>query len=116
MLRAFHTLLLAVAILAAFIAAPCVACTDQPMKGHGCCTPTQNHCPSPASQTLHMECGTPALQSFVVEADHTPVPMPVVDAASAAEEPIILVFHTEPPEVPLYSPPDLYLLNSVLTI
>lgn len=110
-----HSLLLATVILTAFLAAPCVACADQPMKGHDCCN-SRSHCPPPVSKTLHVECGTPALQSFVVEADHTPAPLLVVAAQPITDQPVIAVLRAEPPERSPYSPPDLCLLNSVLTI
>ncbi|MCX6624807.1 MAG: hypothetical protein NTY38_27845 [Acidobacteria bacterium] len=120
MVRSIASLLVAAALLVVTTALPCLACGSpaMQMKPGSCCN-SHGRCPMPVSKTLHLECGTPALSAFILEKAAwdagiaVPAPVAVVAEAHRVASP---AFRTPLPGILSYSPPELYLLNSVFTI
>lgn len=113
-MRAILGTVLALVLLTVALAGVCVACQpgSAPMKGD--CCKGHGKCPRPAGKTPS-QCGTPSADSFTVEKAAS-LEAPVV-SVQAAVEPFAPVESPRPvADVSAYSPPDLRILNSSLTI
>jgi hypothetical protein len=114
--RSILSIGLAVILVTVVICGSCFACQPgpAPMKAGGCCK-GHGKCPMPAQKT-HADCGAPALEAFTVEKVSAPDGLLLFVAA-----PVVAFVPVETSALALdtgrdYSPPDLRILNSCLTI
>jgi hypothetical protein len=114
--RSILSIGLAMTLLTVVICGSCFACQPgpAPMKAGGCCKGHEK-CPMPVQKT-HAECGAPALEAFTIEKisahDGLLVFVPAPMVAFAPVETSVPVIDTGRD----YTPPNLRILNSCLTI
>src|SRR5579862_4588600 len=116
-MRGVTSFVLALAVTGLLLAGPCLACAKLVKQSphSGCCTPVR-HCQDPGPRPVQAACASPAVDlSTAKQATPVPVAAPLLVAHHA---PVVVLRNTFPlaPDVGPYSPPDLYLLHSVLTI
>ena len=110
----------ALAIVMALGAGVCPGCPSLDQKASGCCH-RSDHCKMPVRTPAHKDCAASPVDfskvakpadslAKILVPDLVPAPTPVVDRLAEAR-------HQAPGQgIDPYSPPDLCLLNSVLTI
>lgn len=122
MQRTLTSLGVILALIVVLTGGSCLACSDMLSKAkqHDCCKKS-SHCPMPMKKApVHEECASPATDLSRVEHSLNAMNTPVAAPSEALFESIVRdpLPRISPPGgafVP-YSPPDLCLLNSVLTI
>jgi hypothetical protein len=116
---------LVVALVIVLTAGSCLACSSIFARQTMTCCSQADHCKMPGKAPLktpvHQHCSTPAADLSTIQVSLTLLSSDVgggaAEAAVAAHLPAPAAFRVMPADtVPPYSPPDLYLRNSVLTI
>ncbi len=113
--RAFISMGLALLLLSAVMGEACLGCSPSPAPMKGDCCKGHGRCPAQASTKAHSECGAATSDPFTVEkvtvAEDAAAPAPAIAVAPAVSaSPVSFSV------VSCYSPPDLRILNSSLTI
>lgn len=121
MIRAITSIALTVALLAISMAGPCLACpapTKASPESGSCCH--HGSCQKPTQAPAPQGCATPDLASTPIELAWTQTahaiygvlaPVAMAHVTAVTPRPAMRVALVDP-----YSPPDLCLLNSVLTV
>ena len=120
MTRATTSVLVALILVFVLFGGPCLACTAVVVGGvnHNCCHPKKSCQEPPLSGSL-ADCVIPAVDLAKMEqaSAHVFVSVSVLDRTWNSDvQPQQLGADYVPPDPVLHSPPELYLLNSVLTI
>jgi hypothetical protein len=108
------------ALLVVAAGSPCLGCSDMLRKAgqHGCCKES-SRCPMPMKKApAHEECASPATGLPTVELKLTTLSASLAVITVTASVLVRPAVRTAPPgdTRPPHSPPDLCLLNSVLTL
>lgn len=122
MQRTLTSLGVILALIVVLTGGSCLACSDMLSKAkqHDCCKKS-SRCPMPMKKApAHQECASPATDLSRVEHSLNAINPPLAAPSEALFESIVRdpLPRTSPPDgtEALHSPPDLCLLNSVLTI
>jgi len=108
----------ALLILAALAGGACLPCCAAGMTVHGCCS-GNSHCGTTGGNPVHRECAAPAadVYSLQVAASHSGYSLPALSETPGPFSAAPPAASNAPPRfAEAYSPPDLYLRNSVLTL
>jgi hypothetical protein len=117
--RSSLSIVIALSIIVALTTGVCLGCPSLEQKGSGCCDHS-NHCKMPKRTPGHQECAASVDFSKVEKPSASLLNFLIPDFAPATGISVALVAHIADGapgrQADPYSPPDLCLLNSVLTI
>jgi hypothetical protein len=117
-MRAIISIVAAMALVAILAGGACAACWAPIQKASHCCNPA-GHCTKPGKTPVHPECASRPVDLGSVEQVATHVVLIVEPVAEPAPAEIMrtVSYNESPPlDKDPYSPLDLCVLNSVLTI
>jgi hypothetical protein len=123
MIRSITSVVAALAVIAVLVGGACASCWASPQKGMpaGHCCNQSGQCEKPGKAPVHKECASPAVDLMTVEQSNSH-PVKIAPALIAIPAAAVIDYQqstsreTTPQRTDPYSPPDLYLLNSVLTV